>query len=266
LPAEYDPHRRYPMVTWVYAGFVVHDSLVWPTIKNSSDPYNLIPLVSRGYAVLLPSMPLLSGPGEPFGDPYLDLPKGVIPAVDRVVELGIADPNRLGVMGASFGGYSTYALVTYTRRFRAAVALQGLSDLISWYGEFSEPFGESPHERLIPPGLAEQGQVGMGAAPWQNLWRYLRNTPLFFADRVQTPVLAIHGDRDQVVMGQSEEFFTALQRQGKRAKFIRYWGEAHAIEAPPNTAHMWNAIFDWFDTYLAAGGAEGASTSSGGTR
>jgi len=251
LPANHDSARRYPLVAWVYAGDIVRDTLPWPTAKNDPHPYNLIPLVSRGYAVLVPSMPLPSGPGNPHGDPYIDLPKGVMPAVDRAVELGIADPDRLGVIGASFGGYSTYSLVTFTTRFRAAVAMQGPSNLISLYGEFPQRFIESPHERLIPPGLLELGVLSMGAAPWQDLWRYLRNTPLFFVDRVQTPLMAIHGDQDQIVMGQSEEFFTALQRQGKRAKLIRYWGESHGIEAPPNVRHMWEAIFSWFDSYLA---------------
>jgi dipeptidyl aminopeptidase/acylaminoacyl peptidase len=251
LPANHDAATRYPLIAWVYAGDIVGDTLPWPTAKNDAYPYNLVPLVSRGYAVLIPSMPLPSGPGNPHGDPYIDLPKGVMPALDRAVDLGIADPGRLGVMGASFGGYSTYSLVTYTTRFRAAVAMQGISDLISMYGSFGERYTENPHERLSMAGLAEQGLVRMGAAPWQDLWRYLRNTPLFFADRVQTPLMAIHGDQDVVVMAQSEEFFTALQRQGKRAKLIRYWGEAHGIEAPPNVKHMWAAVFSWFDTYLA---------------
>jgi dipeptidyl aminopeptidase/acylaminoacyl peptidase len=252
LPPNYDTTARYPLIAWVYAGDIVGDTLPWPTGKNDPSLYSLLPLVSRGYAVLIPSMPLPSGPGNPLGDPYIDLPKGVMPALDRAVDLGIADPGRLGVMGSSFGGYSTYSLVTYTTRFRAAVAMQGVSDLISAYGAFGERYTENPHERLGMAGLAEQGQSRMGAPPWQDLWRYLRNTPLFFVDRVQTPVLAIHGDQDAgVVMAQSEEFFTALQRQGKRAKLIRYWGEAHGIEAPPNVRHMWAAIFDWFDTYLA---------------
>jgi len=250
LPPGHQPGERHPLVTWVYAGSVQRDTLTWQADKHQPSPLNLVPLVSRGYAVLLPSMPL-----QPVGaasDPYMEIPKGVLTAVDKLVEMGIADPDRLAVMGQSYGGYSTFSLVTYTNRFKAAVAIAGFSNLVSLYGQFDprERFTEWPHQGLFMPMLTEGGQARMGVPPWDDLWRYLRNSPLLFVDRVQTPVMIIGADQDFVTMTQGEEFFTALQRQGKRARFVRYWGEDHVISSPANVRHFWDQIFDWLDIHL----------------
>jgi len=175
----------------------------------------------------------------------------VIPAVDKVIEMGIADPNRLFLMGQSFGGFSTYGLVTQTQRFKAAVSLAGLSDLISLYGQFDARvrYTEYPQEDLFMAALMESAQSRMGNPPWKDLGRYIRNSPIFYVDRVQTPLMIIQGDMDYVAMQQGEEFFTSLYRQGKRAKFVRYWGEGHVLESPANIRDMWNQIFAWFDEF-----------------
>ncbi len=253
LPPGFHVGQRYPVVVWVYAGEVHRDTtghLRLLTHFNNANPFNLQVLAARGYVVLFPSMPL-----APYGvksDPYIDLPKGVLTAVDQLIAMGIADSNRVGVMGHSFGGYSTYALITYTHRFRAAVALAGPSDLVSLYGQFDprERYLPAPHDDHFMEEMAETNQVRMGGPPWADIFHYLRNSPLFYVERVETPVLIAQGDLDYAPMTQGEEFFTALYRQGKRAKFIRYWGEDHLISAPANVRHVWGEIFDWFDTYL----------------
>lgn len=93
----------------------------------------------------------------------------------------------------------------------------------------------------------------MGDTPWGDLSRYVRNSPIYFADRVRTPLMIIQGDLDYVPIQQGEEFFTGLYRLGKKAKFVRYWGEGHTIETPVNTRDMWQRIFGWFDEQLRAG-------------
>lgn len=251
LPLGYAPGQRYPLVTYIYAGFVVADTvldLVFEKALVSSLNLHLLP--AHGYAVLIPSIPLQ--PPTTGSDPYTDLPKGIIGAVDRAIDLGIADPQRLAVMGHSYGGYSTYALITYTHRFRAAVSLAGLSNLVSLYGTFSAPlrYDEYVHEDLFQPALAESGQVRMGNTPWGDLWRYLRNSPVYYADRVRTPLMIIQGDIDYVPIQQGEEFFTALYRLGRKATFVRYWGEGHVISSPANVRDMWQRILAWFDENL----------------
>jgi len=246
LPIGYESGKRYPLLTWVYAGSVYKDTP--PTsdrIGGFLSPYSMQIPAAKGYAVLLPSMPL-NTMGEP-DDPMLRLTNGVLPAVDEAVRLGIADPQKLFLMGHSFGGFSTYGLVTQTNRFKRAVACAGLSDLISLYSQFDARQRYEPRLTDGMEGMFESGQVAMGAPPWQDLNRYLRNSPIFSVDRVSTPLMIIQGDMDYVAIQQGEEFFASLHRLGKRASFVRYWGEGHVLRSPANAQDMWKRIFAWFE-------------------
>jgi dipeptidyl aminopeptidase/acylaminoacyl peptidase len=226
------------LVVEVYPGRVAGPLPPWLFELNNSLPLNLQILAARGYAVLQPSVPL--GSHGVAGDPMLDLPKGVLPAVDRAVELGVADPERVFLLGHSFGGYGGYGLISLTKRFRAAVALAGASDLV------------------FQSALLEVGQGRLGAPPWRDAARYVRNSPIFYADRIETPLLIIQGDLDYVPIQQDEEMFTALYRQGKRARFVRYWGEGHILNSPANIRDMWGRIFAWFEEW-----AHGSSSAPG---
>ena len=127
LPSGYREGQRYPLVTVVYGGENLSDGAGrfggW-----FEGPYNMQLLTTRGYAVLLPDAP------ERIGTPMKDLAKAVLPGVNRAVELGIADPDRLGVMGHSKGGYGTLGLLVQSDRFKAAVAIDGFGDLVADYG------------------------------------------------------------------------------------------------------------------------------------
>lgn len=253
LPIGYEEGRQYPVVTWVYAGSMANPER--PTTLadlNNPHPLNLQLLTARGYVVLLPSMPL-TPTGTP-SDPYLDLTKGVLPAIDKLIDLGIADPDRLAVMGQSYGGYSTFGLITQTDRFAAAVSLAGVSDLVSLYGQFDarRRYADFAHEHLFGMSLSERGQLRLGSPPWVDLQRYIRNSPITYVERVNTPLLITQGDLDYVPLQQGEVFFQALHRQGKRAKFVRYWGEGHVLASPANIVDMWNHVFTWLEEHLDA--------------
>jgi len=251
LPVGYDPARRYPMVTWVYAGSVFGKTgMRWAALNDSSS-LNPNILAAHGYVVLFPSMPMTPD-GVP-GDHYSELSNGVLPAVDKAIGLGIADPTRVAVMGHSYGGYSTYGLITQTDRFRAAVSLAGFCDLVSLYGVFDPQFRyqDSAREWMMHMLLAEAGQDGLGNPPWKDWARYLRNSPLTYVDHINTPVMIIQGDQDYVPIEQGEEMFTALYRQNRPASFVRYWGEGHGIESPANIRDMWTRVFAWLDRWLA---------------
>jgi dipeptidyl aminopeptidase/acylaminoacyl peptidase len=97
--------------------------------------------------------------------------------------------------------------------------------------------------------MSEGGQDALGAPPWKDAQRYIRNSPIFYADRVETPLLIIQGDMDYVHMQQGEEFFSAMNRQGKRARFIRYWTSGHVVGGA-NNLDQWKQIFAWFDEFL----------------
>jgi dipeptidyl aminopeptidase/acylaminoacyl peptidase len=254
LPPGYRAGQRYPLLTWVYAGSVLGDQPPRSLGSINSDSFlNMQIPAAKDYAVLFPSMPLKTeGVRE---DPMLRLPEGVLPAVDKVIELGIADENRLYLMGQSFGGFAAYGLITQTNRFHAAVSLAGLSNLISLYSTFMarERYTDRPQEQLFIPSALESAQVAMGNPPWKDLGRYLRNSPIFFADRVRTPLMIVQGDMDFVPIQQGEEFFMSLYRQGKRASFVRYWGEGHSIASPANIRDMWQRIFRWLEQFPSKG-------------
>lgn len=241
LPADYEKGQRYPLITHVYPGWMQdpyapgdHTQLYYNSSLNTQW------LAAHGYAVLFPSIPKSMGS-------YLDLSKGVLPAIDKAAELGIADRGRLAVMGHSAGGFATFGLITQTDLFQAAIALAGPYDLISYYLQFEgrKRYGKNPlYPRFYPLGFVENFIEGH-MPPWRNAQAYIRNSPIFYADRVNTPVLIVHADIDGVSIGQSEEIYTALYRQGKRARFIRYWGDDHLIVNPANVRHMWGQILIW---------------------
>jgi dipeptidyl aminopeptidase/acylaminoacyl peptidase len=273
LPTPYSSGMRYPVVTWVYAGDVYADTAGSPANPLNTISLNLALLATGGYVVLFPSMPLTPGQSsgsavQPqlvngtlrFGgnDVLPQLTNGVLPAVDRLVALGIADPDRVAVMGQSFGGYSTLGLVTQTRRFRTAIALAVQSDKLSQYGTLRpwDRYRDDAQVNLPNPKMMESGQDRLGASPWTNLWRYLVNSPVFYANRVETPVMIMQGDLDFEGPEQAEEFFTALYRLGKRARLVRYVGEEHVIQSPANVRDMWMRIEEWLSQTMPAASAE----------
>jgi dipeptidyl aminopeptidase/acylaminoacyl peptidase len=247
LPAAYKEGMRYPLLTRVYPGRVQGDRPPNLSDIDSSSYLNMQIPAAKGFAVLFPSMPL--APKGVVDDPMLRLTEGVIPAVDKVVELGIADPARVYVFGQSFGGFGVYGLVTQTSRFKAAIALAGMSDLISLYGTLDARvrYTEQPRYGLSMQTLMETDQIHMGGPPWTDMGRYIRNSPVFSVDRVTTPILIVQGDLDYVAIQQGEEFFASLYRQRKRAQFVRYWGEGHTIESPANVRDLWQRVFGWLE-------------------
>lgn len=253
LPPGYRADRCYPVLVWVYGGYVVRrlDG------EYYTDPfmpgiYNLQLYAARGYVVLVPSMPL--GDRREGANAYARIRDGVMPAIEKLTELGIADPRRLGVFGQSFGGYSVFALLTQDNPFKAGVAMAGISD-------FSSHYGEMDPGAVGYPGIAHEKSdnwaelehlVGTSAPPWQDAARYAAVSPLSYVDRVTAPLLIIHGDLDnRGPPSQAERFFYGLYAQGKTAKLLRYAGESHSLaQSPANIRSIYAATADWFDTYL----------------
>lgn len=246
LPVNYQNDKRYPLVVWVYGGWMLSGN-VNRYGATGSEHYNMQLLSSRGYAVLLPDTPLA------VGTPMQDLAKTVLPAVDKAIEMGVADPDRLGVMGTSYGGYSTLALLVQTTRFKAAVMDVGSGNLISKYGLMlrnGAPFGVS---------WAEEGQGRMGGPPWEFPDRYVHNSPLFYLDKVQTPLLISQGGMD-ISPFHSDEIFVGLRRLGKKVVYVRYENEGHGVEHPSNRIDHWNRILKWFELHLRSAQRQLSST------
>jgi acetyl esterase/lipase len=240
LPADYGTGRRYPLIVYVYGGLSLSDNLHHFGLAGPG-PFNMQLFSTRGYAVLLPDAP------QHLGTPMADLTKTVLPGINKVVEMGLADPSRLGVMGHSYGGYSVLSLIVQTKRFKAAVEADGYADLVGH-------FGEMRHDgTAIGTSLEEQGQGLMGLPPWQFPGRYIQNSPIFYLDRVETPLLMVHGSRDDTVAPfLGDEVFVGLRRLGRQVEYALYEDEGHS---PPywnfaNQVDFCNRVISWFELHL----------------
>lgn len=254
LPPGYREGQRYPLITWVYPRTSIRGPTGYFLDRHMGGFYNLYLYAARGYVVLIPSMPLRREGMR--NDTYLDIPSGVLPAVERLVELGIADPDRVGVMGQSFGGYAVYALVTQTRRFRAAVAMAGIVDVSTLYGEFDRAARGYPgveHEKSDNWSIVERGAWALGGPPEEDRALFARNSPINYVERVETPLLMIHGEYDKRgSLSEAERFFYALHRRGRTARLLRYWGESHSLaQSPANVRNIYEETVAWFDRWLA---------------
>jgi dipeptidyl aminopeptidase/acylaminoacyl peptidase len=181
-----------------------------------------------------------------------DIADAVLPALDSLVALGIADPNAIGVTGHSYGGYSTLALITQSTRFKAAVSSAGPANLLAMYGEMSADGG------AFGIGWSETGQGLMGGTPWQFRDRYIENSPITYLDRVTTPLLIVQGGIDHTVPPwQSDAVFVGLRRLGKEVAYARYDGEDHweGTWSPANATDYWKRVISWFDEHLKPAGS-----------
>lgn len=227
-PAGYEQGKTYPLITEVYESY----------FENGFSPVLNI-FTSAGYAVLHPSVQFTTGyPGEAWA-------KGALAAVNKVIDMGVADPDRLGIQGTSYGGYATVLLLTQTDRFKAAINNSGKVDLLSFYTQ-------SPRLGVRNTHAPEKSQDRIGGTLWDYPERYLAQSAILRADRITTPLLCITGDLDPNVEAvQSQEIFIALRRLGKKCVWLNYGNGSHG---GPNTNEerrdMFRRMLEWYDTYL----------------
>jgi dipeptidyl aminopeptidase/acylaminoacyl peptidase len=253
LPIGYVEGRQYPLVVELYMGSnrVTNERAFGPNGPfGSTHDY----FTAAGYAYLFPTMRKnIPGMEKDEGDSILMLTDGALPAADKAVALGIADPDRLFVTGGSMGGWSTLGIITQTTRFKAAMAEASfLNQMYGNGGAIYRTFTSRHTEAFA--GSAGPSSLYKGSRPsdvpwWRDGDRLRRNDPMSYVDRVQTPLLLIHGDLDPVDMTASEDFFNALVSQRKRAQIVRYWGEGHGLTTPVNVRDMWQRTFAWFDEF-----------------
>jgi len=239
-PAGYEAGKTYPLIVKVYGGSQISNDL--NRFGYAVAPYENLQLFStRGYAVLLADSKVN------LGTPMVDLMKTVMPGVNKAVEMGVADPERIGVTGHSYGGYSTLSLIAQSPRFKAAVMRAGMGDLVSGYGQLA------PDGTNYGVAWSEGGQGRMGGSPWEYRERYIENSPVFYLNRVETPLLIIHGTADDAVPAfLADQVFTGLRRLGKPVTYVRYEGEGH-WEGSWSYANQVDALsrtLAWFERHL----------------
>lgn len=238
LPAGYTRGRRYPLIVYQYPGafgstFVNNFGIA----ENFFDEMQIF--ATRGFAVLYPDVPVKAG------RPMRDILDAVMGAVDTAIAVGVADPNRLGIIGHSWGGYGVLSVLVQTNRFKAALSRSGVGgDLIRYYTEMN---GDGR-----AGGMAEVELLRTGGTLWNRKRTFIDNSPIFFLNRVQTPLLLTHGSNDSVAPELSEAVFVALRRLGKEVKYIKYQGENHyeATWGYANQADFLREMIDWFEYHI----------------
>lgn len=239
LPPNYNSGRRLPLVLWVYATRMGSDNISRFGILGSRPIFNFQILATRGYAVLNPDIPVRRG------RPVRDIVEAVMPGVDKVIELGIADPERIAVMGHSFGSYTTLALITHSSRFKAA-EITAVADptLLSGYTYLTQDGLSSG------TGFFEHGQGNLTGTPWERPDEYRENELFFKLDRVQTPLLIGHGSKDSLPLRWPDSVFVALRRLNKPVEYRIYENEGHVIEGRNNVIDFWNRRLDFLAEHL----------------
>lgn len=251
-PIGYVEGKRYPLILQIHGG----------PYGRFADTFNSRAqiLSAAGYAVLMPNPRGSTGYGNQFttanvGDWGGNDFKDIMAGVDALIAKGIADPEKCVVMGGSYGGFMTFWTVTQTDRFKAAIGHAGISD---WY---------SFHGQSDIPSLMEYGFVGQ---PWTTPENYRKWSPMTYVDRVKTPILITHGERDlRVPIAQAEQYYRALKKRGVDVVFLRYPREGHGISEPNHIIDLTARQLEWFDSHLGIkrdkapetkAGAAGAST------
>ena len=237
-PDGFDPSQQYPLLVYFYER--MSDGLyTWRTPRPGSSSVSVPFYVSRGYVMFVPDIPYEIGyPGESALD-------AVVPGVLGLLDEGFVDRDRIGVQGHSWGGYQIAYMITKTDLFAAAEAGAPVSNMTSAYGGIRWQTGMS---RMFQ---YERTQSRIGATLWEATAEYLHNSPLFFADKIRTPVLMMHNDDDGAVPWyQGIELFVALRRLQKPAWLLNYNGEGHGLRRDANRKDWAVRMQQFFDHYL----------------
>jgi len=237
-PENFDPRKRYPMLVYYYernADYLNAYQAPAPSASTINRSY----CVSNGYIVFVPDIRYKVGyPGQSAMD-------CIIPGVKKLIAAGFVDPARIGLQGQSWGGYQTAYIVTQTGMFAAAMAGAPVSNMTSAYGGIR---WESGLSRMFQ---YEKAQSRIGGTLWEKRDLFIKNSPLFFADRVTTPLLIMANDNDGAVPWyQGIEFFTALRRLGKPAWMLTYNTEAHNLVQRKNRKDLSIRMMQFFDHFL----------------
>jgi dipeptidyl aminopeptidase/acylaminoacyl peptidase len=237
-PENFDPAKKYPMMVYFYER--LSDGLhTYISPAPGSSSINVAFYVSRGYLVFEPDIPYEIGyPGESAMD-------AIMPGVLSLMEKGFIDPQRVGAQGHSWGGYQIAYMITKTNLFRAVEAGAAVSNMTSAYGGIRWGTGMSRQFQY------ERTQSRIGGTLWQNSLQYIENSPLFWAEKVKTPLLMMHNDQDDAVPWyQGIEYYMALRRLNKPVWMLTYNGEFHGLRKRQDQKDWAIRMQQYFDHYL----------------
>lgn len=238
-PLEYKPGTRYPLVVQLHGGPEASDRYGWGSILYNYQPG----WTAKGYAILRPNYRGSSGYGnvfyrEPIGGYFKNSHLDVLAGVDRVIAMGVADPDRLAMMGWSAGGHLVNKLITFTNRFKAASSGAGVTNWISLYG-----LSDTRSDRDLWLG----GTLWQRNAPIQTYWE---QSPLKYVSQARTPTLFLIGENDgRVPAAQAIEMSRALSAQGVPTELHIAPDEPHDWVRLTHQLYKMNVEMEWFEKY-----------------
>ena len=239
-PGNFDASKKYPMIVYLYEKLSQNiNHFVEP---KPMDSINISYYVSNGYLVFTPDIVYQTGyPGQ-------SALKCVMAGVNAVTARGFVDEKNIGIQGHSWGGYQIAYMVTQTNRFKAAEDGAPVANMISAYDGIRWGPGRPRQFQY------EHTQSRIGGTIWEYPLRFIENSPIFMADKIQTPLLIIANDQDDAVPWyQGIEFFLALRRLGKEAYMFTYNGEPHHLRRRPNQKDYAIRMAQFFDYELKGG-------------
>ncbi len=235
LPANYEKGQRYPTIVYYYEKM---SQQLNRYAQPSANGFNKSVYTSNGYAVLFPDITYK------INDPGMSAVWCVLPAIDSAVAAGVVDRSKIGLQGHSWGGYETAFLITQAD-FAAAVAGAPLTNMISMYSSIYFNSGSANQP------IFESSQGRFKGGYWDNLEAYQRNSPVYYAEQVKTPLIILHNDKDgAVTWNQGIEYFNTLRRLNKPVIMLQYVGENHGLQKPANQKDYTVRMKEFFDHRL----------------
>ena len=236
-PENFDPAKKYPMIVYIYE--TLSEGLHRFVNPRPGHSINASYYASNGYLVLMPDIVYT------VGHPGQSAIKCVLPAIQEVADRGYLNESAVGIQGHSWGGYQIAYMITQTNRFKAASAGAPVANMTSAYSGIRWGSG------LPRQFQYERTQSRIGGSLWESPMLYLENSPVFWADRVKTPLLMIHNDQDDAVPWyQGIEYFLALRRLGREVYLFNYNGEFHGLRRRINQEDYAQRLQQFFDHHL----------------
>ena len=237
LPPGFDPEQRYPLIVYYYGGTV-------PVGRSFTGRYPFNLWAAKGYVVYVLQPRGTIAYGQEFSALHVNAwgkytADDIIEGTQKFLQAhDFVDPERVGNMGASYGGFMTMHLATLTDMYAASISHAGISTLTSYWGEGWWGYGYS--------GIASRGSF-----PWNNRELYIDQSPIYSADKITTPLLLVTGDSDtNVPPGESDTMFTALKLLGREVELVEFPGQDHWILDREQRYVWWDTMLAWFDLHL----------------
>jgi len=237
LPPNFDPNKKYPLIVYYYGGTA-------PTSRVFESTYPLQVYAALGYVVYTLQPSGTTGYGQEFSARHVNAwgkmtADEIIEGTEKFCQAhSFVDKTKIGCIGASYGGFMTQYIISQSNLFTAAVSHAGISSITSYWGEGYW-------------GYSYSGAASANSFPWNNRDLYVNQSPLFHADKINTPLLLLHGTADtNVPIGESIQMYNALKILGKEVEFIQVQGENHAIYDYKKRIEWNKTIHAWFAKWL----------------